>query len=417
MKVADVMQKEVVTVSPEVTLRSACHIIFSGQIGGLPVVNKRGRLVGIVVERDILALFFPSLKEYTEDFVHVRDFELMEDHISETLNLPVKNFMSKNPLTIGPQAPILRAASLMITKRVRKLPVIDNKKRLIGIISQGDIFRTIVRKKIPSLKGRLKRGLDFFSRFAKYYDISFSWDQRLEEEIPFLVNYLKKPQAKKILDLGCGTGEHTLALAKRGFQVTGIDSNEEMLANAHEKLEKQADKIKKNVELTQLSIGEASTLKDRQFDAVICLGNIMLSSVLDYGKELLSLKKILGKKGVFIIQLKNFDRVMADRERFISLDFSFGESGEEWEKEYAFLRYYDFRSDGLLNFNVETLASNGRYWRSYGVETTLQKPILKKDLTRVLKKLGFGKIRFFGSFKGERYNRESSPLLIAVAAR
>ncbi|MDP3998963.1 MAG: hypothetical protein Q8P89_05120, partial [bacterium] len=119
----------------------------------------------------------------------------------------------------------------------------------------------------------------------------------------------------------------------------------------------------------------------------------------------------------FIIQLKNFDRVMADRERFISIDFSFGESGEEWEKEYAFLRFYDFLPNGLLNFNVETLATDGRYWHSYGVEANLQKPLLKRDLVRIFKKLGFNKVGFFGSFNSEKYNKEKSPLLIGVGTR
>lgn len=416
MKVADVMRREIVTVSPEATLRSAARIIFSGQAGGLPVVDRKGKLVGIVVEKDILSLFFPSLPEYIEDPTHVKDFELMEEKVTEVLDLPIKEFMSKNPLTISPETPLLQAVSLMIAKRVGRLPVVDDKKKLVGIVSRGEIFRTIVRKRIPSIKGRVKKGADFFTRFAHHYDASFSWTQRLGEEIPFLVQYFKKHKVKAVLDLGCGTGEHAIALAKRGFQITGIDQSEAMLANAHEKLEKQPDKIKENIELEQFSISELSSLKGRQFDAVICLGN-MLPSVLDYEKDLLSLKKVMGKKAILIIQLKNFDRVMAERERFISLDFSFGESGEEWEKEYAFIRFYDFRPDGLLNFNVETLATDGKYWHSYGVEANLQKPILKRDLTRVLKKLGFTKIRLFGSFNGDRYNKETSSPLIAVATR
>lgn len=416
MKVADVMRREVVTVSPEATLRSAARIIFSGQAGGLPVVDKKGKLVGIVVEKDILSLFFPSLPDYIENPTHIKDFELMEGKVTEVLDLPIKKFMSKNPLTINPQAPLLQAVSLMIAKRVGRLPVVDSKKRLVGIVSRGEIFRTIVRKRIPSIRGRVKRGADFFTRFARYHDISFSWSQRLGEEIPFLVRYFKKYKVKTVLDLGCGTGEHAIALAKRGFQITGIDQNEAMLTNAHEKLEKQVDKIRKNVELIQLSIGEASTLKDRQFDAIICLGN-MLPWVLDYEKKFLGLKKVLAPRAVFIIQVRNFYQVLTEREQFISLNFSYGESPDEWEKEYAFLRFYDFRPDGLLNFNVETLASDGRFWHSYGVETNLQRPILKRDLARVLKKLGFAKIRLFGSFRGERYSRETSPLLIAVANR
>src|SRR3989337_3328818 len=74
MKVKDVMRKEVVTVDPEASLRSAARLIFSGHLGGLPVVNKGGKLVGIVVEKDILTLFFPSLKAYVDDYTHTTDF-------------------------------------------------------------------------------------------------------------------------------------------------------------------------------------------------------------------------------------------------------------------------------------------------------------------------------------------------------
>lgn len=416
MKVADVMQKEAVTVSPEATLRSAARILFGGQMGGLPVVDKRGRLVGIVVEKDILSLFFPSLPEYIEDYAHVKDSELMEEKITETLNLPVSKFMSKNPLTIESDAPLLRAAASMISKRVRKLPVVDRRKRLVGIISQGDIFRHIVREKIPSIKTHAKRGVDFFSRFARFFDRSFSWTQRLEEEIPFLVKYLKRGRVKTVLDLGCGTGEHAIALAKWGFKVTGIDLNEGMLDSAREKLEKQTEKVKKNLEFLRMSIRNLSSLKGKHFDAAICLGN-MLPLVLNYKRDLLSLKKVLPPEAVLIIQIKNFENVLAEKERFISLNFSFGESDKEWEKEYAFLRFYNFRPDGLLDFNVETLATDGRIWRSYGVETTPIKPILKRDLQRVFKSLGFRKVKFFGNFNSEEYDKEKSRRLIGVGTR
>lgn len=416
MKVADVMQEEVVTISPEATLRSASRVIFSGQIGGLPVVDQRRKLVGIIVEKDILSLFFPPLQEYVADYTHAKDFESMEEKVSELLDLPIKKFMTKNPLTIEPEAPLMRAAALMITKRVRKLPVVNKRKKLVGIISQGDIFRRLVQKRIPSLQTRARRGPDFFSRFARYYDISFSWDQRLTEEIPFLVKHLKKNKVKTVLDLGCGTGEHAIALAKRDFKVIGVDNNEEMLANALEKREKQEEKVKQNLEFVHLSIRDLASLKGRQFDAALCLGNVM-ANILDYKREFLPLKRMLTPKALFIIQVRNFANILTERERFIRLDFSFPETASEWEKEYAFLRFYNFRTDGLLDFNVETLASDGRIWHSYGVETTVRKPILKRDLTWILKKLGFTEINFFGNFNSERYNQDKSRRLIAVATR
>lgn len=416
MTVADVMRKEVVTINLDATLKAACRLIFSGQAGGLPVVDKKGKLVGIVVEKDVLCLFFPSCQDYIEDYAHAKDFELMEEAISETLNLPVKKFMSRNPLTVNPETHLMRATALMITKRIRKLPVVDKNKRLVGIISQGDIFRSIVRKRIPSLKGRVRTGFNFFSRLAHHYDRTFSWPQRLSEEIPFLLKYLKKNNAKTVLDLGCGTGEHVIALAKLGFNMTGVDANEDMLANAIEKLAKQKETVRKNIEFLPIPLSDLESLGERRFDAVFCIGN-MLPNVLDYEKELPVLKKILSPKATLIIQIKNFDRLMEEKERFINLNFSFSESGDEWEKEYAFLRFYDFRRDGLLDINIETLVSDGKAWRSYGIETNVQKPILKRNLTRLLKTLGFSKIKLLGNYKGEMYDRDKSPFLIAVCNR
>lgn len=416
MTVADVMHKEVVTITPDATLKAACRLIFSGQVGGLPVIDKKGKLVGIVVEKDILCLFFPSCQDYTEDYTHAKDFELMEEAIGETLNLPVKKFMSGNPLTVKPETHLMKATSLMITKRIRKLPVVDKNKRLVGIISQGDIFRSIVRKRIPSLKGRIKTGFNFFSRLAHCYDLTFSWSQRLAKEIPFLVKHLKKNNAKTVLDLGCGTGEHVIALAKLGFKTTGVDANEDMLANATEKLAKQKENVRKNIEFIPIPLSDIESLGERSFDVVFCIGN-MLPNILNYEKELPLLKKVLNPKATLIIQIKNFDQLMEEKERFISLNFSYGESGDEWEKEFAFLRFYDFRRDGLLNINIETLVSDGRAWRSYGIETNVQKPILKRNLTHSLKTLGFSKIQLLGNFQGEAYDKDKSPLLIAICNR
>lgn len=410
------MQKKVVTITPEATLRSASRIIFGGKNYALPVVDNKGTLIGIVVKKDILRLFFPSVQEYIEDYPHATDFDLMEDKIHEALEIPAKQFMSKNPLTIDSETPLMQAASLMMSKRIGSLPVINDNRKLVGIITHEDIFRTIVRNKIPSLSSHERRGLDFFTRFAKYFDLSFSWSQRLAEEIPFLLKYFKKYKVKAVLDLGCGTGEHTLALAKKGFKVTGVDLNNDMLDYAKEKWKKQDKSVRQNFEFLNIPIREVQSLHGKRYDAAICLGNA-LPNISNYEKELLGLQETLNPKAIIILQIANYDKIMSEKQRFISFNFSFGETGKEWEKEFAFLRFYNFRPDGDLEFNVETLANDGMLWHSYGVETIVQKPTLKRNISRILNKLGFRNIRFFGDFKEAKYDRDSSQCLIAVATR
>lgn len=407
MKVADVMRKDLVTIAPETTLREAARLIFGSNMSGLPVVDKKGKLVGIVVEKDILLKFYPSQREYIEDYASFRDFDTMEEKITEVMNRPAKDFMSKNPVTTTPQTPLLRAGSLMMAKRVRRLPVIDAKKRLLGIISLSDVFRVLVRENFPPVT----RGFPFFQALAPLYDRSFSWNERQKYEIPFLVKNFKKRGVKTVLDIGCGTGNHSLALAKAGFEVLGIDITNEMLKVCRQKLAELPEKIKENVEFLHLPVKEMATLKDKKFDAAILMGNAV-TNFLHFEADILKINKILNPKATFVIHLKNFERILKEKTRFLSLYFAPGQ--DNGEKEYAFSKFYNHRQDGFLEMNIETLAHNGLRWRSLGVETTVQRPYLPKDLEKILKMVGFKKFQSVFPFGGKVASHE---WLIMLATR
>lgn len=147
MKVKDVMSKKVVTVNPETTFREIGNIIFgkrfSRKFSSVPVVDKKGKLLGIVAEKDLLMRLYPSQKEVIEDFFGTTNFYEMEEKIHEVEKLTAQEIMSKNPLVAQPATPLMKAGSLMLVKRFRRLPVVDKKGKLVGIISQGDIFRAI----------------------------------------------------------------------------------------------------------------------------------------------------------------------------------------------------------------------------------------------------------------------------------
>lgn len=147
MKVSEAMQRKVDFVSPQMPLKKVVKIIFGKKHSGLPVVDpKTKKLIGFITDQDIISRCFPSMKEYVEDVVHGRDFSVMEKKLKVILELEVRDVMNKSVDYIHKDDPILKAESTMKVHDIARLPVVDDKKRLIGIITKREIFRALVGK-------------------------------------------------------------------------------------------------------------------------------------------------------------------------------------------------------------------------------------------------------------------------------
>lgn len=146
MKVKDVMSKNVVTVFPETSIKDVAKIVFSKKIQAVPVVDHKGKMLGIVAESDILAKLYPSQREFVEDFVEASDFEEMEKKIHGVMELKAKDIMNKAAICTYPEVEIMKAASKMMVRRIGRLPVIDPvTSKLLGMISKGDVIRAIIK--------------------------------------------------------------------------------------------------------------------------------------------------------------------------------------------------------------------------------------------------------------------------------
>jgi acetoin utilization protein AcuB len=127
------MTNDVITVDEDTPMMKAAIIMKENNIRSLPVLNKKGKLTGIVSDRD--------LKDASPSKATSLDvYEL--NYLISTIS--VKSIMTKNPVFVRPDETVEFAALLMLENKISSLPVINNKGALIGIITQTDIFKVLI---------------------------------------------------------------------------------------------------------------------------------------------------------------------------------------------------------------------------------------------------------------------------------
>ncbi|RMF18586.1 MAG: CBS domain-containing protein [Deltaproteobacteria bacterium] len=140
MLVRETMTTGLVTARESDLIQSVVLKMVNRNCGIIPVVDDMDHLLGVIALRDILLPLYPNYGDYIHDNVHSRDFVAMEDGYPDVLNKRAADLMTRNPLTVSPDDPILKAASLMGLKNLRRIPVVED-DRLVGIVSISDINR------------------------------------------------------------------------------------------------------------------------------------------------------------------------------------------------------------------------------------------------------------------------------------
>ena len=179
MLVGDWMYKSVTTVTEDVSMLRAGRIMREKKIRRLPVVDKAGRLIGIVSERDLKAASPSSATSL--------DMYEMTYLLSE---LKVKGIMTREPVSIRSTDTVERAALIMRDRKFGSLPVVDDTDKVVGIITDTDIFRLFVSitgidrdgiqigVRLATCEGSLKPVLDILrSHDARIISILSSYDR------------------------------------------------------------------------------------------------------------------------------------------------------------------------------------------------------------------------------------------------
>lgn len=417
MKVSDVMSTTIDFVSTDTKVKEVCQIIFGRGINGVPVCKGK-KVVGFISERDILSQFFPSMKEYAEDPFREGNFEEMEGKVEDIFSLTAIKIMSKKPAMITSDTPLLRAQSKMFVDKVGRLPVVDNKGNLLGIITKSDIFRAIVGDNLPFAGEE-----EFHDWQARYYDVVTDWKERLKNEIPNLSSLFRKNKIKDVIDIGFGTGEHDIALAKEGFNILAIESSSLMCKTANEKLKTASGEVNKKVKFINGDYVNVLSKQQDKFGAAIFMGNAFSHLTLNYKKVLKTISNILlTKNSVVVLQIVNFEKILKVKDRLYDINFKSSKHG--FPDEHAFLRFYDppKGKNDHLTLNTAIFDFNGKRWKFRSLNSTSIVNLNRENITKLFKENGFKDISFYGGkisgalFK-DKFDPKESDWLNVVAKR
>lgn len=253
-----------------------------------------------------------------------------------------------------------------------------------------------------------------YDTFSTDYDRFVHWSGRLTYELPFIKQQLGAisiaGQPCQVFDAACGTGVHAIALAQAGFAVAGADLSAGMIERARE----NAREAGVAVDLRVAGFGQLAQTFQDPFDALLCLGNSLphLLSLAQLADALQDFAACLRPGGLVLIQNRNFDAVLLEQERWME-----PQSHREGDREWVFLRFYDYNPDGLITFNIVNLTRQGSTGWQQSITSTRIYPMRHAEVKDALIAGGFDDVQAFGNMSGNSFIAEKSGNLVITARR
>lgn len=150
MQVREGMNYHVYTAAPTTTVKELLSIFANKGISGVPVVDFKGRLLGIVTDQDLIEFLSPEEKVYLSYyFSYIHDTESIEEVVWKKMNTPIIGMMmKKNIKTLSPGDDFDRAIKLLSKYHLNMLPVVNEERIVVGIISREDIILHLTKKSL-----------------------------------------------------------------------------------------------------------------------------------------------------------------------------------------------------------------------------------------------------------------------------
>jgi glycine/sarcosine N-methyltransferase len=264
---------------------------------------------------------------------------------------------------------------------------------------------------------------DFYEGLGNEYDRMIAWERRLAREEVFFRTVFAEHRVRRVLDAACGTGMHAIAFSRMGMSVAGADLSPTMIEQA--KANARAAGV--DLELRVAGFGGIAGSFPGPFDAVTCLGN-SLPHLLDdesLAAALTDFAALLRPGGLLVIQNRNYDRLLQQRQRFMPPASREDDSGET-----IYLRITDFFGAGApdfpgpaaggaeetVGFTIVTLRKKEGTW-SQSVQTTTLRSLRRATVEKALRAAGFSAVSTFGSFERTPPDAPEAADLVALAVK
>lgn len=236
---------------------------------------------------------------------------------------------------------------------------------------------------------------EFYSSISTYYSEIFPYKPA---QLQFVKKQLGQIEGAKILDIGCATGELSYHLAEQGAEVTGIDLNSDLIAQA------KSSQIHPDLHFQVGDMLKLTTdFQPKSFNAALCFGNTLvhLLSAERIQKMLEGVHQVLKPDGKFLLQILNYDYILEKKVTELPLIET---------ESTRFIRKYIIDEDApLIKFQTElVLKKEGKSVRNVTPLLALRSEELKK----LLSQSGFRNIELFANFKEEPFGGDHLPLVV-----
>ncbi|MEW6447200.1 MAG: CBS domain-containing protein [Bacillota bacterium] len=148
IRACDLMNREVITVSPDAYACEVADIVTRKRIHLVPVVSAENKLVGVVTERDLLRGFVSPSVRFLDITVYLEQPHSLEVMRERASGIKVSNIMTSRVESVAEDTSLGKVIALVLEKNLHQIPVV-REEEVVGLVSRSDIIRTIYSKICP----------------------------------------------------------------------------------------------------------------------------------------------------------------------------------------------------------------------------------------------------------------------------